>query len=130
MPAAAITFFISLALLVGFVFFRFGEEKRGVKLWARTRDSYDATIADAYKQAVMGNLPSNWRVAFLSLMHKVSHAAVVLTVQALRAIERPLLRLSYRMRRGVPSANGKEPSEFLKTISEKKDSGTTPDGGV
>ncbi len=121
MPAAAITFLISLVLLVGFVLFRLGEEKKGVMLWREMRQSTDAAVSDAYRKAVMGNLPSNWRVAFMSFAHQVSHAAVVLTVELLRAIERPLLRLSHRMRRGgAPTGTGKEPSEFLKTITPEK----------
>lgn len=129
MPAAAITFFISLALLVAYVLFRMGEEKRGVKLWAHARESADSAIEKAYHRAVMGNLPSNWRDAFLKFAHQLSHAGVVLTVEALRAIERPLLRLSHRMRRGgAPTATGKEPSEFLKTITpEKKETGNSED---
>ncbi len=126
MPAAAITFFITLVLLIGYVLYRIGEEKRGIKLWAHARESADAEITSAYKNAVMGNLPSNWRNTFVLFARRVSHAAVVLAVEALRAVERELLKISHRMRRGgAPTGTGKEPSEFLKTITPDKKE--TPD---
>lgn len=118
MPAAAFTLLASLVLLSGYVVYRLWEEKRGVKIWARARESADVFVSDTYRKAVTGNIPSDWRDAFLKFMHQLSHAAVVLTVEVLRAIERPLLRLSHRMRRGgAPTGTGKEPSEFLKTIT-------------
>ena len=118
MPAAAITFFITLVLLIGYVAYRIGEEKRGVKLWAKARANADAEIEHAYKSAVMGNLPSNWRIAFVQFTHQISHAVVLLSVEVLRAVERELLKISHRMRRGgVPTGTGKEPSDFLKTIT-------------
>ena len=125
MPAAAITLLVTISLLWGFIAFRLWEEKRGFKILARARESADVAVTKAYHSAVMGNIPSNWRVVLLAFMHQVSHALVVLAVETLRAIERPLSRLSYRMRRGVPLANGKEPSEFLKTITPAP----TPDKG-
>ncbi|MDE2079096.1 MAG: hypothetical protein KGI73_01775 [Patescibacteria group bacterium] len=127
---AAITFFVSLVLLVVFVGFRFFEERRGFRVWMHLRTQTDAFVAEAYKGAVTGNIPSEYREALVHFLHRLAHDLVVTAVLGLRAIERPLMRLSYRMRRAAPKANGKEPSAFLKTITPEKrggeDSGVPP----
>jgi len=127
---AAITFFVSLVLMIAYVLFRMEEEKRGVKVWAHAREEADQHVLHAYRTAVMGDIPHHFRTEFLKLGHAISHAIVVLAVQVLRAIERPLSRLSHQMRRNAPVGNGKEPSQFLKTITpdKKKEDGTTIEG--
>ena len=127
--SAAVTFLIALVLLVAFVFFRFWEQKRGVKVWADARNTADEVVSDMYTSAVLGSFPHKYRIAFLNFLHTLLHDSVVFAVESLRALERPLTRLSYRLRQSAPSANGKEPSAFLKNlVSEKKpeeSSGTT-----
>jgi hypothetical protein len=117
---AAIPFVASLVLLGGFLGFRLWEEKAGTRIFSRTREHADEVISNVYRGLVTRDIPTEWRRMLMALFHQLSHMLVVLTVQGLRAIERPLTRLSYRMRRGVPMANGKGPSEFLKTISPTK----------
>jgi hypothetical protein len=117
---AAITFFVSLVLLVGFIAFRFFEERRGVRVWAHARTEADVVVAAAYQSAVTGNIPSEYRDATLHFLHALAHDLIVFLVEGLRAIERPLMRLSYRMRRSAPAAHGHEPSAYLKTITPEK----------
>ncbi len=87
-----------------------------------------------YRAAVMGNIPEEYRLAVMRFLHTLAHDTVVFLVEGLRALERPLTRLSYRMRQTAPTPNGKEPSAFLKTITPEKkagdNDGTTPSSGV
>ena len=128
---ATIPLFASIALLVAFFLFREWEEKRGRKAWAPARLEADRRVADLYNKMVMGSIPQSWREAVIAFLHQATHTVVVWTVAGLRAAERPLARLSYRMRQQAPAGTGKGPSEFLKTMSEKKNgNGTTPESGV
>jgi hypothetical protein len=126
---AAIPFFASLALLGAFMWYRTKEEASGKLAFAKERAELDAKVEKIYRAAVMGDIPSHFRIFLLKLGHQIAHAVVVLTVKALRAAERPLTRFSYHLRRNAPVASGKGPSEFLKTISPvKKEDGTTTEG--
>ncbi len=131
---AATTFFVSLALLIAFVAFRFSEERRGVKVWADTRAKADAVVSEMYRAAVVGNIPAEYREAFVRFLRTLAHDALVFLIEGLRAVERPLTRLSYRMRRVSPPTSAAEPSAFLKTIIQGKkngaDVGTTPPDAV
>lgn len=125
MTFATILFLVSLFLLVGFLVFRSWEEKRGVRVWAGTRAKLDEQVRHWYHNAVTGTIPYRYRTAFFVFLQKMIHEAVLVIVRALRAIERPLTRLSYRMRMSTPKANGKEVSSFLRTIVplKKRDGG-------
>ena len=130
---ASVTFFISLALLAAFVVFRFWEEKRAQRVWVDTRSAADVVVSDMYHAAVTGDIPQKYQAAVVHFLYALAHDTVVFLVEGLRAVERPLSRLSYRLRRSVPAGSGKEPSAFLKTITPEKKSeviGTTPEGGV
>ncbi len=111
------TFFLALILLLGFVGFRFWEEKRDVRVFAHARGIADEFAKHLYHSAVMGNISAEYRVALTHFLHTLAHDTVVFLVEGLRAIERPLTRLSYRMRKSPPAPAGKEPSAFLKTIT-------------
>lgn len=126
MTFATILFLVSLVLLVGFLVFRSWEEKRGVRLFATVRARLDERVLRTYHHAVTGTIPYRYRTAFFVFLQKMIHEAVLVIVGALRAIERPLTRLSYRMRMSTPKANGKEVSSFLRTIVplKKRESGT------
>lgn len=117
---AAVTFFISLFLLVAFVAFRFLEERRGQRAWATTRASADVVVSDMYRAAVTGDIPRKYQDAIVHFLYTLAHDMIVFIIEGLRAIERPLAQLSYRLRRSVPSGNGKEPSAFLKTITPER----------
>jgi hypothetical protein len=73
-----------------------------------------------YKAAVLGSIPEKYRLAAVALLHSLAHDAVVFAVEALRSLERPLARLSLRLRQSAPRPSGKEPSPFLKTIAPEK----------
>ena len=122
---ALIPLLTSMALLAAFFWFRTWEEARGKRLFAAVREKADANVAAFYRQLVTGNIPKEYRAFLAAFLHNVTHAIVVLTVGALRAIERPLTRLSYKMRQQVPTGTKKEPSAFLKTITPEKPA--TPD---
>ena len=117
---AAVTFFIALALLGAFIFFRVWEERRGIRLWSGIRISADETVSTLYRGAVTGSIPTHYRERLIAFLHSVTHQGVVFLVQALRAAERPLAQLSYRMRMHAPKGNDKDVSPFLKTISENR----------
>jgi len=117
---AAITFFISLVLLVAFIVFRFWEEKRAKRTFPNVRTAVDSVVADMYHGAVTGDIPKKYQTAAVHFFYMLVHDTIVFLVEGLRAIERLLSQLSYRLRRSVPSANGKEPSAFLKTITPEK----------
>ncbi len=119
---ALIPFIVSLLLMAGYIAFRMHEEKKGFMLFATARAKADEAVLGAYRAAVTKDIPSHFRVFLIHAAHYVTHAVVVLAVQVLRAIERPLARFSYRLRRNIPVANGKAPSDFLTTIKPAKPS--------
>lgn len=128
--SAAITFFISLVLLLAFFVFRSWEEKRGVRVFASVRRGLDETVRDIYQGAVTGSIPAHYRVALITSLRHRAHETVLLLVDVLRAIERPLTRLSYRMRMANPNAPKREVSSFLQTISLRKKEGLKKDEGT
>ena len=69
---------------------------------------------------VTGDIPRKYQEAIVHFSYRLAHETIVFLVEGLRAIERPLSGLSYRLRRSVPAGNGKEPSAFLKTITPEK----------
>ncbi|TAJ14803.1 hypothetical protein EPO56_01790 [Patescibacteria group bacterium] len=113
-------FLLSSTLLTGFIVFRLWEEKRGHRLWALKREHADHVVTDMYHRAITGNVPYRYRTAFIVFLQKGIHEVVLLLVAGLRSIERPLTRLSYRMRMAVPQPKGKEVSSFLRTIVPRK----------
>lgn len=122
--SAAVTFFASLALLLLFFVFRMWEEKRGIRLLPNFRNSADETVKDMYRGAITGSIPSHYRVEFIAFLQRITHEVVLLLVEALRAVERPLTRLAYRMRMSAPNTKKKPVSAFLKTIAFEKESGS------
>jgi hypothetical protein len=122
---ASVTFFLSLILLLAFLALRFFEEKRGYRAWAGVRTKADRVVSDMYKAAVMGSIPVEYREAFARFLHSLAHDSLLFLVESLRAIERPLTRLSYRMRQSAPASTDKTPSEFLKTITPEKKTEST-----
>jgi len=131
---APVLFFSSLVLFTAFAALKVWEERKGARILEPMRASLDAQLPRIYQAAVMGSLPTSWRHAVAVFAHDATHRAVVFLVEVLRAVERPLTRISFRMRIQKPSANGKGISPFLKSIMpEKKEApsdGTTPEGKV
>jgi hypothetical protein len=118
--SAAVTFLLALILLVAFTVFRFYEQRTGVRHWAHARAVADDVVEKMYHAAVVGNIPAEYRTVIVHFLHTMAHDTVVFLVESLRSIERPLTRLSYRMRQSAPPPSGKEPSAFLKTITPEK----------
>jgi hypothetical protein len=125
--SAAVTFFISLGLLLAFFAFRIWEEKRGVRHFSRMRLSADETVRDMYQGAITGSIPRRYRVAFIAFLRRIAHESVIFLVESLRSVERPLTRLAYRMRMAAPNAKKKPVSPFLKTIAPEKTDETGED---
>lgn len=110
-------FFASLILLGTFILFRFFEETRGVRLFAQERSMADESALRLYRTLITGNLSAEYRVKVARFFRETLHRLVVLIVEGLRAVERPLTRLSYKMRMSTTSSPTKEVSSFLKTIT-------------
>jgi hypothetical protein len=123
MVVAIVSFFTSLVFLGAFLGFRVWEEKKGVRLLEEKRYLLDSQVSVLYRAMVMGSIPVEWRMYAIHFFHWISHRLVVTAVETLRAIERPLTRLSYRLRTRVPKSNGKEVSSFLKTITPERSEG-------
>lgn len=132
MPDAAITFFISLVLLLAFLAFRLFESRRGIRYLAEARESADTLVSDMYRAAVTGDIPRKYQDAAARFLYRLAHETVMFLVESLRAAERSLSGLSYRLRRMAPPPSGKEPSAFLKAVAPEKrvEDGTTPGSGV
>lgn len=114
------TFIVAFVLLGVFVVFRVWEEKRGVRLWASLRKDADEQVVEAYRSAITGSIPQHYRIRFFAFLQHTVHECVLLLVATLRAVERPLTRISYRMRMSASNTNKKEVSPFLQTIVPEK----------
>jgi len=132
---AAIPFFSALVLLVGFIAFHAWELSRGKRIFDSYRTKVDEKVSRLYHDLVVYEIPESWRIAVVVFLHKVTHQIVVVSVNLLQAIERPLSRLSNRMRTRPPSTEAGEVSQYLKNIvpdKKKNDSenSTTRGSGV
>lgn len=117
---AVYTFVVALILLGAFVIFRMWEEKRGIRMWSRAREGVDMQVVEVYRSAVTGSIPQKYRIQFFAFLQHTVHEFVLLLVATLRAVERPLTRISYRMRMSASNTKKKEVSPFLKTIAPEK----------
>ncbi len=108
------------------------ETSRSIRLFKETRAVWDVRVLSVYRAVVSGGIPTEWRMGARALLHAATHSLVVFLVESLHAIERPLIKLSHRLRTHTPSGNGKAVSPFLKTLTpEKKNgNGTTSKNGV
>ena len=131
---AAIPFFSALVLLAGFIALHVWELKRGKRMFDAYRTKLDGQISRLYQTLITGDVPASWRIATLRFLHNLAHRVVVVSVEVLRAVERPLSRLSHRMRVRPPVASGGEVSQYLKNIVPEKQGSqnddTTPASGV
>ncbi len=109
-------FFISVILLGAFLAVRLFEEKRGARFFASSRAHADERTLHLYRGLVMGSLPTEYRAKLFAAMQKTAHEAVLKTVFFLRALERPLTQLSYRLRHPAQGQPRREVSSFLKTL--------------
>lgn len=130
MVVSTILFGAGLLGLVGFWYLRVWEERRGARLMASPRAAWDARFAKAHEAMVRGDFARTARAALLAALHSLSHRALASLVALLRAIERPLARISHRMRVPPPTSPPREPSEFLKTITPDKQNGGPAEPGA
>lgn len=130
MLIGGIPFVAGLVGLIGFGIVRMWEERRGTRIFARSRAALDRVTASAYRLLVTGDISHEYRVHLIKSIRTFVHQGVVLLVTFLRAIERPLSRLSHRMRVHEPVPTHREPSEYLKTITPAKPDTDTTSGAV
>lgn len=117
---ASIVFFSALILLGVFIVLRLLEEKRGTRfIMPSVRASLDVYATRWYDLAVTGSIPAEYRARVLMFFRQTLHSVVVLIVAGLRAVERPLTRLSYKMRMAASHTGTKEVSSFLKTMGHR-----------
>ena len=125
---AVYTFVVAFVLLGVFIFFRMWEQKRRIRMWAGAREKADEQVVEAYRSAITGSIPQHYRIRFLAFLRNAIHELVLLLVATLRAVERPLTRISYRMRMSASNTNKKEVSPFLQTIVPEKPDTVPGDG--
>jgi hypothetical protein len=118
---------VGLGGLVGFWFLRLWETRRGVRLWEERRRALDTAVSEAYRAVVAGDALVTHRMHIFAVIHSLSHRALTVLVILLRTIERPLARISHRMRMSPPKVATREPSDFLKTLTPEKKSADTTD---
>lgn len=118
---AAVSFFSSLSLLMAFLGFRVWEGRRGARMLDALRSRLDERVSEAYRAAVMGGIPTSWRHSVIAFAHSLTHRTVLFLVDLVHRVEKPLAKLSVRMRIQKLSPNGKEVSSFLKSITPEKD---------
>ena len=113
---------ILLALVAGLALIsvRRYETTRGVRYFENARTAFDAYAEALWATLVLGGIPMSWRSFMRSVGHEVSHSTVRLAVETIRAVERPLARLSYKMRVSAPKGNTAPVSDFLRTLSPEK----------
>ncbi|PIR84958.1 hypothetical protein COU15_03330 [Candidatus Kaiserbacteria bacterium CG10_big_fil_rev_8_21_14_0_10_45_20] len=116
-----IPFITGLIGITAFVLFRLWEAQRTERFFEQARKSLDSVAERLYRVMVFGEIPRHYRTKTATVLRFFSHHAIHTAVLALRSIERPLTRMSHRMRMSS-SESKQEPSDFLKTITpDKKD---------
>ena len=111
-----------IALTAAFVVFRVSESRFEKRAFNELRTRLDQHAEELYTALVMGGIPLSWRRFVVALVHEVGHELVHFMVSGLRAVERPLARLSYRLRVSAPKTGAAPVSEFLKTITPDRTS--------
>lgn len=125
MIVPAIVLAVGLVLTLCYILFRVWEVRRGVRIYNERRLLLDHWAERVYETLVLGGVPLSWRRYAVAVVHEISHEAVRLMVVIIRAVEKPLVRLSYRLRVSAPK-NGAQPvSEFLRTIAPDKQAATS-----
>jgi hypothetical protein len=121
----AVLLVVGLVLTLCFILFRAWEVRRGSRLYNERRLLLDHWAERVYETLVLGGVPLSWRRYAVAVSHEVSHEAVRLLVAIIRAVEKPLVRLSYRLRVSAPKTGAQPVSEFLRTIAPDKQAATS-----
>lgn len=126
-------FFIGLTilLLVGFFALTNWEARSGMRLFAAKRARLDEAVEKTTFVLQHVDLEAFLRSEIRRLVARLGHDAAHLSLQVVRAIERLLTRFVryIRSRHGVDTAPRGNVREFVKTLSDFKDSikGTYPE---
>ncbi len=125
MVVPAIVLGVGLVLALSFIVFRMWEVRSGVRIYNARRQRLDQWAERVYETMVLGGVPLSWRRYAVAVVHEISHEAVRLMVAIIRAVEKPLVRLSYRLRVSAPKTGAQPVSEFLRTIAPDKQAATS-----
>ena len=113
-------FLVALLFAGVYTGFRAWEERRGVEIARERREKFDAWVTSVYTSMVEGGIPLTWRNKTGALAYTLSHEVVHLFLGALRAIEKPVAQLSYKMRLARTKNGTRSVSEYLRTITPEK----------
>lgn len=111
---------IALSAMLAFVSMRRMEVARGVRFFEDKRAVLDAQAEVLWSRLVRGGVPLSWRRYVGVVLHDVTHLSIHGAVELVRAVERPLAKLSYKMRVSAPKSGGAPVSDFLRTITPEK----------
>ncbi len=120
MFAPLVLILIALCAIGGVFTVRRVELVRGTRFFEPVRASFDSWATDLWSALVLGGIPVSWRSYVRAVAHDLTHLLVRVAVEVIRAIERPLARLSYKMRVSAPKSGMAPVSEFLKTLTPDK----------
>ncbi len=120
MLTPAVLLLIALSAILGFFSLRRYETAHGIRFLNAQRSVLDERALELWRTMVLGGVPLSWRNYVKALIHSATHFGVQSAVEAVRALERPLARLSYKMRVSAPKGGGAPVSNFLRTITPEK----------
>ncbi len=115
-----LTILVALCAIAAVFAVRRVELVRGTRFFEPVRASFDTWATDMWAALVMGGIPVSWRSYVRAVVHDLTHLLVRIAVEVVRAIERPLAKLSYKMRVSAPKSGAAPVSEFLKTLTPEK----------
>lgn len=120
MIAPVVVMCIAASAMLAFVSVRRTEVARGERFFEAERALLDARVSELWTRAVRGGVPMSWRSFLRAVLHDATHLTVHAAVEGIRAVERPLARLSYKMRISAPKSGVAPVSEFLKVLTPDK----------
>lgn len=120
MLTPAILLVIALTAILGFLSLRRYEVAHGVRFLETQRSMLDMRAVTLWRMLVLGGIPLSWRTYVRSIVHDLTRLGVHSAVELVRAVERPLAKLSYKMRVSAPKSGSAPVSSFLRTITPDK----------
>lgn len=127
--AALILILLAIALLVGFVALTAYETEHGTRFFEAQRAQLDRHVERIVFIIEHVDFAAFLRDEVRHFAHRVGHAIVHLSLQAVRAAERLLTRLvrSFRAREATTAAPRESTRAFVKTLSDFKEQLKTPE---
>lgn len=120
MVAPLVLMLIALSAIAGFLSMRRLELARGARFFEAERSVLDVRAEVLWTRLVEGGIPLSWRSYVRAVLHDLTHLVVHSAVEVVRAVERPLAKLSYKMRVSAPKSGSAPVSSFLRTITPEK----------